>query len=126
MLSHDTIEDTFDAATKEHAEATVVARSGLTLAHQQVVVDLAARHRLPAIYSGSDFVAAGGLTAFGPDGQEMYSRVANYVDRILKEAKPADLPVEQAAKFELVVNSTTAKALGITIPPEVAAQVTEQ
>jgi ABC-type uncharacterized transport system substrate-binding protein len=78
---------------------------------------LAAKHRLPTIYSTRDFVDAGGLMAYGVSRLEMYRHAATYVDKILKGAKPADLPVEQPNKFELIINLKTAKALGLIIPP---------
>jgi putative tryptophan/tyrosine transport system substrate-binding protein len=81
------------------------------------VVDLAEQHRLPAIYEHRDFAAIGGLMSYGPNLAEMYRSAARYIDKILKGAKPADLPVEQPTKFELVVNVKTAKVLGVTIPP---------
>jgi putative ABC transport system substrate-binding protein len=81
------------------------------------IVELAAKHRLPAIYGGREFVNAGGLIAYGVSYPHLYHRAASYVDKILKGAKPADLPVEQPTKFELVINLKTAKALSLTIPP---------
>jgi putative tryptophan/tyrosine transport system substrate-binding protein len=82
-------------------------------------VELAAKSRLPAIYSRADFVESGGLMSYGADREEPYRRIAVMVDKILKGAKPADLPVEQPIKFELVINLTAAKQIGLTIPPNV-------
>ena len=82
-------------------------------------MDLAAKNHLPAVYVSRDFVDAGGLMSYGPNLADMFRRVATYVDKILKGAKPGDLPVEQPTKFELVINLKTAKALGLTISPSV-------
>ena len=83
------------------------------------VVDLAAKNRLPGVYGFREYVDAGGLMAYGPNVADLFQRAAIYVDKILKGAKPVDLPVEQPTKFELVINRKTAKALGLTIPPSV-------
>ena len=83
------------------------------------LVDVAARHRLPAMYQAREFVELDGLIAYGASIPDLWRRAATYVDKILKGAKPADLPVEQPTKFELVINLKTAKALGITIPPSI-------
>jgi putative ABC transport system substrate-binding protein len=83
------------------------------------IIDLAARHRLPAVYTTRSFVEDGGLMAYGADLTELLRRAASYADRILKGARPSELPVEQATKFELVINRSTAKALGLTIPQSV-------
>jgi putative ABC transport system substrate-binding protein len=85
--------------------------------HRARLVELAARHRLPATFPDRDDVEAGGLMSYGPNQKDIYRRPATYVDRILKGAKPGDLPIEQPTKFELVINVKTAKTLGLTIPP---------
>jgi putative ABC transport system substrate-binding protein len=96
-----------------------------TLVHQQLVIRLAQQHRVPAVYAFRTSVAQGGLMSYGPDPYDNFRRSASYVDRILKGAKPADLPVQQPTKFELAINLKTAKALGIEIPPTVIARADE-
>ena len=113
----DDYEGAFAAAISARAEAMVVEQCYTNVLHQQRIVDLAATHRLPAIYSGRPWVRAGGLMSYGPRWRDVERRAATYVDKILKGAKPADLPVEQPTKFDLVINLQTARALGITMPP---------
>jgi putative ABC transport system substrate-binding protein len=106
----------FAAAIKQRVAGVVVLGSAFTYNHRAQIALLAAQHRIPAIYGNRDSVAAGGLTSYGSSLLEQWRRAAVYVDKILKGAKPADLPVEQPTKFELVINLKTAKALGLTIP----------
>jgi len=108
----------FETVVRERTEALVLT-DPFTLSQRARIVEFAAVHRLPAIYESSDFVDAGGLMSFGPNISDLYRRAAIYVDKILKGAKPGDLPVEQPTKFELVLNAKTAKELGITFPASV-------
>jgi putative ABC transport system substrate-binding protein len=110
-------EDGFQRAKQEGAQALVTMPSPVINANRQQVLEFAAKNRLPAMYAGSEFVEAGGLMSYGPNYTDQFRRAAVFVDKILKGAKPADLPVEQPTKFELVINLKTAKALGLTIPP---------
>jgi len=113
----DDYERAFAAAVSERAEAMVVFQCYFNVGNQQRIVDLAAKHRLPAIYYGRWWVQAGGLMSYGPSGPDMARHAVTYVDKILTGAKPADLPVEQLMKFDLAINLKTAQALGLTIPP---------
>src|SRR5439155_26940307 len=101
---------------KVRSAALAVTQSSLTVSNQKLIAALAAKNRLPAIYSREDLIASGGLMSYGADRVEPYRRVASMVDKVLKGRKPADLPVEQPTKFELVINLKTAKQLGVTIP----------
>ena len=115
----------FAAMVKEHAEALVVAGSPTFIQDRRTIIRLAATHRLPATYGFREDPEAGGLISYGPRQEDSVRLAAKYVDRILKGAKPADLPVEQPTKFELVINLKTAKALGLTIPPSLLARADE-
>src|SRR6266852_435003 len=121
--------DDFDRAfsdmTKARAGALTVLGSTMFGNERRRLVDLAAKNRLPAVYPWREFVDAGGLMSYGPDLADLYRRAATYVDKILKGAKPADLPVEQPTKFELVINVKTAKTLGLTIPQSVLGRADE-
>jgi ABC-type uncharacterized transport system substrate-binding protein len=115
----------FEAAAGGRAEALTVLPSPLTNRYRRYLVDLAAQHRLPAMYPLKEYVQGGGLMAYGPSIPELYRRAATYVDKILKGVKPGDLPIEQPMTFELVINLKTAQALGLTIPPSLLFQATE-
>jgi putative ABC transport system substrate-binding protein len=120
------LDGAFAAMTREGADALVVLGEPLLLDRLRgPIVDIATKHRLPAIYRWKRYVEAGGLMSYGPNQPAMWRRYAYYVDRILKGTKPADLPVEQPMKFELVLNIKTAKALGITVPPTLLIQADE-
>jgi putative tryptophan/tyrosine transport system substrate-binding protein len=106
----------FSAMTKERADGVIIITSAMFYAERTRIAKLAAESRVPTIYAVKEFVEAGGLMTYGIDVHESFRRAAGYVDKILKGAKPADLPVEQPTKFELVINLKTAKALGLTIP----------
>jgi putative ABC transport system substrate-binding protein len=116
------IEAAFRAMVKERSEAFMVLPEPITTTHRQKIVDLAAKNRLPGMYPFGDFVEAGGLIYYGPNRTEIWRRSAFYVDKILKGAKPADLPVEQPKKFEFIINLKAAKQIGLTIPPNVLAR----
>jgi putative ABC transport system substrate-binding protein len=115
-------EKAFSKMTRARAGALTVLPSNMFINERRRLVDLAAKNRLPAVYSWREFVDAGGLMSYGVNVPGLFRRAATYVDKILKGARPADLPVEQPTKFELVINLKTAKALGLTIPPSLLAR----
>jgi len=115
----------FAKATRERADALLVFAHAFAFVHRDRIVELAARQRLPTMFGWREFVDVGGLTSYGPNVNTMLRRAAGYVDRILKGAKPADLPIEQPTKFELVINLKTAKALGLTIPQSILVRADE-
>ncbi len=117
------IEQAFNTATMERAAALIVFDDPVIWSYRAQIVAHAAKRRLPVMYGFRDFVDEGGLMSYGPDRVNHYRRTAIYVDKILRGARPADLPVEQPTKFELIVNVTTAKALGLTIPPSLLLRV---
>ena len=120
------LDGAFSTATRQRADALLILPAGPVLnLHKKRVVDLVAQSRLPAMYFTREFVEAGGLMSYGPSLPDNWRRAATYVDKILKGTKPADLPVEQPIKFELVINLKAAKALGLTIPPTLLFQADE-
>jgi putative ABC transport system substrate-binding protein len=119
------IESAFSALAQRRVQVLTVFQDGMFLAQGPLIIALAARNRVPTMYGLTDLVRTRGLMGYGVNLPGMYRHGASYVDRILKGAKPADLPMEQPTKFELVINLKTAKALGLTIPPSVLARADE-
>lgn len=122
VLSVNDIETAFRAAGKERADAVIVLSGSILTSQRRQIIDLAVKSRLPASYARPEFVESGGLMTYGVSLIDNFRRAASYVDKILKGAKPADLPVEQPTKFELVINLKAAKQIGLTIPPNVLAR----
>jgi putative ABC transport system substrate-binding protein len=112
-------------ARSSTSDGLIVTGSALAVAHRQLIIGLAAQHRLPAVYPARFFVAAGGLSSYGPNFLDQFRRAAVYVDRILNGDKPADLPVQAPTKYEMVINLKTAKALGLEVPPTLLARADE-
>jgi putative tryptophan/tyrosine transport system substrate-binding protein len=121
----DELEGAFAAMAREHAGALFVPADIIFVRHAQLMADLAARHRLPAMYAFREHVQAGGLMSYAANFAVIFRRAATFVDKILKGTRPADLPVEQPTTFDLVINLRTAQALGLTIPDSVLQQATE-
>ena len=121
VRSPDDVDSALAAAMREHAGALITVEDPVVMSSRQQIVDIAVKNRLPSMYGVREFVDAGGLISYGANIGDLYRRAAGYVDKILKGAKPSDLPVEQPTKFELVINLRTAKALGLVIPPTVLA-----
>jgi putative ABC transport system substrate-binding protein len=122
LRSADDVETVFKGIAKNHSVALIALRSPLLVNQRKQFLRLAAENRIPVMYDDKNFVEPGGLISYGPDRGDLFRRAAGYVDRILKGAKPADLPVEQPTKFELVINLQTAKQIGLTIPPNMLAR----
>jgi ABC-type uncharacterized transport system substrate-binding protein len=118
----DDFEPTFSAVKRERAGALIVLRTASTNTYRARIVDFTAKSRLPAMYADSEFTDAGGLRSYGSNRLDLFRRAATYVDKILKGAKPADLPVEQPKNFEFIINLKAAKQIGVTIPPNVLAR----
>jgi putative ABC transport system substrate-binding protein len=116
------VESAFKAAVIERAEVLLVMQSAVTVTARKLIAELAIDNRLPTVWADSLLMDAGGLMSYGPNTADMFRRAAIYVDKILKGAKPADIPVEQPRKFELIINLKTAKQIGLTIPPNVLAR----
>jgi putative ABC transport system substrate-binding protein len=116
------IESAFRAASEARVDAALLLSSGVMTSQRRQVIELAVKSQLPASYPRAEFVEAGGLMTYGPNITDLSRRAATYVDKILKGAKPADLPVEQPKKFELIINLKAAKQIGLTIPPNVLAR----
>ena len=112
----------FDTMRRDRTDALVLAADPVLFSEKRRIIELAARDRLPAVYETRNFPEGGGLLSYGPLTQERFQRMAVYVDRILRGARPGELPVEQPTTFELVINLKTVKALGLTIPPSVLAR----
>jgi len=119
MLERKDIDAAFRAATKNHVDAALIIAGAALIAYQTQIAELAIKNRLPATYFSAEFVDAGGLMSYGPNRSDLFRRAATYVDKILKGAKPAVIPVEQPRKFELVINLKAAKQIGLTIPSNV-------
>jgi ABC-type uncharacterized transport system substrate-binding protein len=122
VRSSNDFDKAFKDVTRARAGALVIMPDPLFVTNLNRIADLAAKSRLPSIFHLTEFVDSGGLVAYGPDRSDQFRRAATYVDKILKGTKPADLPVEQPTKFELVINLKTAKQIGLTIPPNVLAR----
>jgi ABC-type uncharacterized transport system substrate-binding protein len=119
------IEDAFVAIVRERAAALLVLADRLFLHHRERIMDFAVRHRLPGVHAYRELVEVGGLMSYGPSYADLHRRAATYVDKILKGAKPADLPVERPVKFVLVLNLKAARALGVTVPPSIILRADE-
>ena len=119
------LESAFELAARQRADAVIVGNDGLIQANRRSVAGLSARYKLPAVYAFKDIVDDGGLMSYSVNYSHLYYRAARFVDKIFKGAKPAELPVEQPTKYELVINLKTAKALGLEVPPSLLARADE-
>jgi putative ABC transport system substrate-binding protein len=119
------IERAFAAFARSSNGGLIVTSSALAFVHRELIIALAARHKLPAVYNNRFFVTGGGLISYGPDRIDQVRQAASYIDRILHGEKPADLPVQAPTKYELVINLKTAKSLGLDVPPTLIARANE-
>ena len=125
VAAPESLDSAFAAITRQRFDAILLGASPFFQFHRKRIIDFAATQRLPAMYWNRIFPESGGLMSYGADVVDLFRRAATYVDKILKGAKPADLPIEQPTKFELVINLKTAKAIGLTIPPSVLGRADE-
>jgi putative tryptophan/tyrosine transport system substrate-binding protein len=125
VRSADELDKAFEVVSMAHADALVILPESAFVANLKRIADFSAKNRLPSIFHLREFADAGGLMTYGPDGSDLFRRAAAYVDKILKGAKPADLPIQLPTKFEFVINLKTAKALGLEIPPTLLARADE-
>ena len=125
VLEPDQLQRAYAAMTKERAQALIIFLGSFTGFHQTAILDLAAKIRIPTMCGPPEWSEAGGLISYGHDRRDQFRRAAVYVDKILKGTKPADLPVQQPTKFEIVINLKTAKQIGVTIPPNVLTRAVE-
>ncbi len=125
VRSEDDLNPAFERAVQQNIDGLVVGAGGLTQMHRDTIIELAARRRLLAIYPAHEFVESGGLIAYAVSYPKLYARLAAFVDKLLKGAKPSDLPVEQPTEFELAINLKTARSLGLTAPPSILARADE-
>jgi ABC-type uncharacterized transport system substrate-binding protein len=122
VRNFDELENGFRSMVKAHADAFIAGSGGFFFTHQKRLVELAVKYRLPGMYSQEEFVLAGGFMTYATNISDLYRRAAVYVDKILKSARPADLPVEQPTKFDFIINLKAAKQIGLTVPPNVLAR----
>ena len=125
MRNADELDKAFEVSTTVRADALAILPEPVFVANLKRIADFAAKNRLPSIFHLREFADAGGLITYGPDRSDLFRRAAAYIDKILKGAKPTDLPIQLPTKFELVINLKTAKALGLTVPPMLLARADE-
>jgi putative ABC transport system substrate-binding protein len=125
VRTHEALAEAFNTVGGRPADAFVIGLDTVTQSNKETIAELVAKQRVPAIYASREFVEAGGLMSYGVNYADLYHRAAAYVDKILKGTKPADLPVQQPIKFELVINLKAARAIGLEVPPTLLARADE-